>query len=351
MHASHSIHTPPRHARLLRWAVALIVLTVSHSAFATNFDDFAPDKTGATNVSALLQEAVRVAARTDRLLILSPGRYWVSEPVTVRGNGITLASSMPVAASSVVLSGYGAHVPPEDRTGTNAPPRPAAILQTVKPAYNLTVAGITFEHAMAGVTGVVAVSRFEKCAFANCDLGVSGDPLQIVMFSSCAFAGGRIGIHGGEPAGRGLDRSNLVNIYDCTFRGQTGWAVQIEGSPTNIRDCDFEGCPGGAIHLLDIYVANVTGSYFEGCGRAGPALIRVGQSQLALGGQLNFFGNQVNHNQAGTIFHVTRGYRLHAYDNQIAVAYSKGQQFVTADDHPGPHLRYENNRVQDPAIP
>lgn len=351
MNVSQSIHTPPLHARVLRLAVALAVLAVGRSVCATNFDAFAPDKTGATNVSTLLQEAVRVAAKTDRLLILSPGRYWLAEPVTVQGNGITLAADMPVTASSVVLSGYGAHVPTRDRTGTNAPPRPTALLQVVKPAYNLTVAGITFEHALAGVTGVVAASRFEKCAFANCDLGVSGDPLQIVMFSSCAFAGGRIGIRGGEPAGPGLDRSNLVNIYDCTFRGQTGWAVEIEGSPTNIRDCDFEGCPGGAIHLLDIYVANVTGSYFEGCGRDGPALIRVGQSQLALGGQLNFFGNQVNHNQAGTIFHITRGYRLHAYDNQIAVAFSGGQQFVTADDLPGPHLRCEDNRIQDPAIP
>ncbi|MDD5707743.1 MAG: right-handed parallel beta-helix repeat-containing protein [Kiritimatiellae bacterium] len=348
-YVQHLTACAPRTARL---HVAVIAATLGRAVLATEFDDFAPDKTGTTNVAPLLQEAVRVAAKSDRILILAPGRYWIAEPVVIQGNGFTLSARFPVTACSVVLSGYGAHVPMEARTGTNAPARPEALVRVLQ-SYSLTIAGISFEHAIAGIEGApfIAASRIERCGFTHCDFGIAASPIQVVTIGGCTFYDGRFGVRGGERAGPSLDRSNLVNIYDCVFRQMTEWGIQVEGSPTNVRDCNFESSSGGAVELLDCYVANVTGGYFEGCGRNSPALISVAKSQLDLGGQLNLFGNQINVNGAPSLIRVGKGLRLHAYDNRVNVSHTTGQRFVTAEDAPGPSLRYENNVLDDPAVP
>ena len=131
------------------------------------------------------------------------------------------------------------------------------------------IAGITFEHSIIGIEGdyCIAASKIKNCNFYNCDYGIKADPIQIVTISGCRFSHGKFGIRGRDggrfltprPGQKGprRNRSNLVNIYDCTFGFFSEYAIQIEGSPVNIRDCDFEANTGGAIQLFDIYVSNI----------------------------------------------------------------------------------------------
>jgi len=335
-------------------AIVLSLLVLCHTAHASDFGTYKPDKTGATDVSGILQEAIDAAMASDKILVLPPGRYWVAKPVTIHGNGFTLCSQYPVTASAVVLQGYKGKLSPSKLSNGQGPDKPEAIIKVKKPSYGLRIAGISFHYATAGVAGApaIACARITNCGFSYCDYGLKGEPLQIVTVVACGFSHGKYGIRGRDSDAPGFNRSNLVNIYDCTFRQFSEYGVQVEGSPTNIRDCDFEHSTGGAVDLLDIYVSNIQGSYLEGCGDAEHPLIRVSPCQFPPEhvGQLNVYGNQINVNGSSSLIHVGKGAKLHAYDNRVAVKLSKGQVFVEAET-PGPHIRHEQNIIRDPAIP
>lgn len=329
-------------------------ILVQNTSSGTEFDTYKPDKTGMTDVSEILQQAVEQAAKTDKILVLSPGKYWISKPVNIQGNGFTVSSKYPVSTSLVVLQGYKAGTAKKVLQSSDSPPKPEAFFNIKKPSYNLTVAGIAFDYAMVGIKGdyALACAKIKNCVFTNCDYGIKADPIQIVTISGCGFNSGKFGIRGRDMEGPRLNRSNLINIYDCTFRSFSEYAIQIEGSPTNIRDCDFEHNQGGAVELLDNYVSNIVGCYFESSSDEHHPLIRISPCQLQEkhNGQLNIYGNQINTNNGKMHIYVAKGCKLHAYDNRVATSLSKGQVFVHAEQ-PGPQINVENNIISDPTIP
>ncbi len=324
------------------------------AARATVFSTYSPDTSGKEDVSALLQKAVNDAIATDKVLRIPPGTYWIASPVTLTTNGLTVTSTNPFHAGNVILRGSPAGTKPGTTPAEGAERKP--IFLTRKPVYSLTIVGITFTDASVGVAGdpSMAVTYFLNCAFHHCDAGVSGDPIQIATFDRCHFTACGYGIRGRSPRRpASLNRSNLVNIYDSTFRACRDWAIQIEGSPVNIRDCDFEGNTGGVLELLDLYVGTVEGSYFEGNGGNGEKpMIRLAPDQLPgeHNGQLALRGNQINANHNAALIEIVNGSKLHAYDNRAAVKLSAGQVLIETDG-PEENISLDHNIIRDPAIP
>jgi len=348
---------------LFKSASILSVGICCHTACGVDFDAYKPDKSGKTDVSDILQEAVSNAAMTDKVLLLSPGRYWLAKPVVIQFNNMIISSKITVSPAAVYLQGYQTGPSRETLITPEAPAKTEAILVAQK-THHLTIVGITFEHSVVGIKGdhAIALSKIINCAFFNCDYGIKAEPLQVVTISGSSFDHGKFGIlarDGGQfvkprPGTKGprRNRSNLVYIHDCTFRRLSEYAVEIEGSPTNVRDCLFENSDGGAIRLFDIYVSNIVGCYFEGSAMKGNPLISVSPFQLPEGhnGQLNVYGNQINACGGEAIIHVGKGSQLHVYDNRVAVSSSKGQVLVKAEES-GEHIKSENNITRDSSIP
>jgi len=289
-----------------RHALALLLATaLAGRAAATEFDTYTPDKTGATDCSGALAQALKDTAAGDKVLTISPGTYLLAKPVA-------LPSHLSIIA-------------PLGRATLKGANRETDLLHCWRNQGNV-LKGLNFTNCRRAITcegdGYFATAKVIDCGFSNCDAGVDLPCVQVVAFTRCRFTKANYGVRGRRGYG---GRSNFVIFNDCRFSRMAQWAIEIEGSPTSVRDCDIEGCAGGGIHLLDAMVALVEGCYFEGVAKERNSDVGISVARLHTG-IVTVRNNQFNSGHADDRIVITGNSGAHIYDNFAYLV--GGQRFV-----------------------
>lgn len=303
--------------------ITFLVLTTGYLS-ATDLDSFSPDKTGKNDSSEAISLALKKAAKTDKFLRFSPGKYLIKRPVIIPPY-ITITA----VPGTVTLIG-------KDRNSS---------IFLFKRNHGNKIIGLNFQNAGKAIgcigDGYFATARVIDCNFSNCKYGVYATPVQLVAFVRCNFSNCDYGLKGLRGYG---GRSNGVYILQCSFSKCKEWCVEIEGSPTNIRDSDFESCEGGGIRILDAMVATVEGCYFEAVGKEKNRDIEISPLHLHTG-VVSIRNNQFNSVFSENRILISKNGKVHIYDNFVYLR--KNQKFVKCEED-NKNVLVENNFFEGP---